>query len=119
MDKIDRDKIEKIIQDRGEANKKFASSGSKVYKSFLNIEREAFSEGELKKIYKELIALGISVVINCESCIEWHTKEALNAGASEKQILEALEVGIEMGGGPATVSSRFALKVLEYHGNKK
>jgi hypothetical protein len=24
-------------------------------------------------------------------------------------------VGIEMGGGPATVSSRFALKVLEYY----
>ncbi len=119
MDKIDRDKIEKIIQDREEANKKFTSSGSKVYKNFLNLERETFSEGELKKMHKELIALGISVVINCESCIEWHTKEALNTGASEKQILEAIEVGIEMGGGPATVSSRFALKVLEYHGNKK
>jgi len=119
MDKIDRDKIEKIIQDRKEANKKFTSSGSKVYQNFLNLEREAFSAGELKKMHKELIALGISIVIYCESCIEWHTKEALNAGASEKQILEAIEVGIEMGGGPATVSSRFALKALEYHINKK
>ena len=32
--------------------------------------------------------------------------------------VEAIEVGIEMGGGPATVSSRFALKVLEYYGQK-
>ncbi len=29
--------------------------------------------------------------------------------------IEALEVAIEMGGGPATISSRFALKVLEYY----
>ena len=27
--------------------------------------------------------------------------------------LEAVEVGIEMGGGPATVSARFALEVME------
>jgi AhpD family alkylhydroperoxidase len=62
--------------------------------------------------------LGISIVVNCESCIEWHTGQALKAGASEKEILETIEVGIEMGGGPATVSGRFALKALEYH-NKK
>jgi hypothetical protein len=40
---------------------------------------------------------------------------ALRSGASEKQIIEAIEVGIEMGGGPATVSARFAMKVLEYY----
>ncbi len=31
------------------------------------------------------------------------------------QIVEAIGVGIEMGGGPATVSSRFAMKVLAYY----
>ncbi|GAG96013.1 unnamed protein product [marine sediment metagenome] len=44
--------------------------------------------------------------------MEWHINEAVNSGASEDQILEALEVAMEMGGGPATVLSRFALKVL-------
>jgi hypothetical protein len=36
-------------------------------------------------------------------------------------VLEAVEVGIEMGGGPATVSARFALEVMEsaYSGNDK
>ncbi|MFX1460058.1 MAG: carboxymuconolactone decarboxylase family protein, partial [Promethearchaeota archaeon] len=63
----------------------------------------------------ELIAIGISIIINCESCIEWHIKEALKSGANGEQIIEAVEVAIEMGGGPATVSSRFAFKVLEYY----
>ena len=115
MRREDREKIEKIVQDRKIANETFLSKGSKVYKSFLDLERKTFSDGNLKKMHKELIAIGISIVINCESCLEWHIKEALKSGASEEQILEAIEVGIEMGGGPATVSSRFALKVLEYY----
>jgi AhpD family alkylhydroperoxidase len=79
------------------------------------LERKTFSTRNLEKKYKELIAIRISIIVNCESCIEWHIKEALNSGASEEEIIEAIEVGIEMGGGPATVSSRFALKVLEYY----
>ena len=91
----------------------------KVFRSFVEMERKAYLDGELEKRYKEMIAIGISIVINCESCLEWHIKEALRFGASEKEILEAIGVGIEMGGGPATVSARFAMKVLEYYQEKK
>ncbi|MHA1916033.1 MAG: carboxymuconolactone decarboxylase family protein [Promethearchaeota archaeon] len=115
MRQNDIEKIEKIISDRKEAHQFFLNRASEPYKSFLELEKHAFSDNTLSKMYKELIALGISIVINCESCMEWHIKEALNSGASEDQIIEAIEVGIEMGGGPATVSSRFALKVLKYY----
>jgi AhpD family alkylhydroperoxidase len=115
IDEHDIEKIKKIINDRKDAHNTLLSKGSNVYKSFLDLEKNAYNAGTLSKMNKELIALGISVVINCESCVEWHLKQALNAGAEENQILEAIEVGIEMGGGPATVSSRFALKVLEYY----
>jgi AhpD family alkylhydroperoxidase len=33
------------------------------------MERAAFAAGALSKKHKELIALGISVVTNCESCM--------------------------------------------------
>ncbi|MHA2406890.1 MAG: carboxymuconolactone decarboxylase family protein [Candidatus Ranarchaeia archaeon] len=115
MDERDRDKLKQINRDRKEANKKFTQLGSEVYKAFLDLEQVTFADGHLKKFHKELIALGISVVVNCESCMDWHIQEALRTGASVDQVLEAIGVGIEMGGGPATVSSRFALKALEYH----
>lgn len=117
MDSQDMEKIEKIIKDRKVAHS-FYSKNLGVYQSFLDLETRAFSEGELEKKNKELIAIGISIVINCESCLEWHIKEAIQSGVNEKQIIEAIGVGIEMGGGPATVSSRFALKVLEYYKEK-
>ena len=109
----DKEKIEDIIKERKNAHKFFLKN-SDVYRSFVDLEQKTYSDGHLKKKYKELIAIGISIVINCESCIQWHINEALNSGSTKEEILEAIEVGIEMGGGPATVSSRFALKVLEY-----
>jgi AhpD family alkylhydroperoxidase len=77
------------------------------------MEEAAFSDGALPKKAKELIAVGISVTIDCESCMQWHIEQAAAAGATMREVLEAVEVGIEMGGGPATVSARFALEVME------
>ena len=107
-------KIEAIIKDRKEAHK-FYNGASAVYRAFTKMEEAAFNDGELSKGQKELIAIGISIIINCESCLEWHIKQALDAGIEKGQIIEAIGVGIEMGGGPATVSSRFAMKVLSYY----
>jgi AhpD family alkylhydroperoxidase len=118
LDNTDKGKIEKIIHDRKAAHSFYIAS-SKVYEAFHSMEQKAFTGGEVTKTEKELIALGISIVINCESCMEWHLKEALRTGASERQVIEAIEVCIEMGGGPATVSARFALKVLEYYRENK
>ncbi len=85
---------------------------STVYRAFLEMERAAFSDGELPKKVKELIAVGISVVVNCESCMQWHIEQAALAGAGEHEVMEAIEVGMEMGGGPATAHARFALAVM-------
>jgi AhpD family alkylhydroperoxidase len=59
------------------------------------------------------VAVGISVVTDCESCMQWHIQQAAKAGATRAEVLEAVEVGMEMGGGRATVSARFALEVME------
>jgi AhpD family alkylhydroperoxidase len=114
MENPDKDKIERIIRNRKKA-RSFYSKKSEVYQCFTDMEQNTYKDGKLNKTQKELIAIGISVVINCESCMEWHIKRALDGGASEDEILEAIEVGIEMGGGPATVSARFAMNVLEYY----
>jgi AhpD family alkylhydroperoxidase len=106
-------KIEDIKKERKIAHTKFLALKSKVYKKFLEMEQVTYTDGALKKKEKELIAIGISTVINCESCMQWHITEAAKSGASQQEILEAIEVAIEFGGGPATVSARFALNVLD------
>jgi AhpD family alkylhydroperoxidase len=109
-----KEKIEAIMQTRKKAHSYF-SKKSKVYQSFMDMEQNTYKNGRLSKLQKEMIAIGISIVQNCESCMEWHIKQALDDGATEDEILEAIEVGIEMSGGLGTVAARFALNVLDYY----
>jgi AhpD family alkylhydroperoxidase len=107
------DKLRELTRTRKWAHQKLLESGSRVYASFLDMEAAAFADGALPRVTKELIAVGISVRLNCESCLQWHIEQAAAAGAKRDQVLEAVEVGIEMGGGPATVAARFALQVMD------
>ncbi len=114
MDDKDREKIEKLVADRKRAHT-FLSKNSPVYNSFIDLENQTYMDRNLEKKYKLLIGIAISIIKNCESCLEWHISEALNSGATKEQILEAIEVSYKMGGGPSIVSSRFALKIMEYY----
>jgi AhpD family alkylhydroperoxidase len=105
--------LEEISRRRRHAHQRLLSLQSKVYQAFLEMEKATYADGALPRKAKELIAVGISVVTDCESCMQWHVEQAAGAGASMREVLEAVEVGIEMGGGPATVSARFALEVMD------
>ena len=107
------DKLKAITEERNASHARLLKLDSKVYRAFVALEQATFCDGALSKKQKELIAIGISVVKDCESCMQWHIEQAGKAGASFQEVLEAVEVGIEMGGGPATVSTRFALAVMD------
>jgi len=107
------DRLEEISKKRKQAHTRLVRLKSKVYEAFLAMEKAAYTDGALTKKQKELIALGISVVTDCESCMQWHTEQAAAAGATAEEVLEAVEVAMEMGGGRATVSARFALDVID------
>lgn len=107
------DRLKEMSRRRKEAHVKLVAAKSKVYKAFLEMERAAYADGALSRKQKELIAVGISVATDCESCMQWHIEQAALAGSTEREVLEAVEVGIEMAGGPGTVSARFALEVMD------
>ena len=117
MENSDKDRIEQLKKTRKKAHS-FYMEKSKVYRSFVEMEQNTYTNGNLSKKQKELIAIGISVVIDCESCMEWHIKQAMEDGATENEIIESIEVGMEMSGGPGTASARFAMNVLSYYQQK-
>ena len=42
---------------------------------------------------KELIAIGAAVTANCVPCLKYHVAKAKNAGVSDHEITEAIDVG--------------------------
>ncbi len=80
---------------------------------FANLHAAASANGALDTKTKELIALGIAVSAGCDSCIAYHVRDALAAGATRNEVLEALGVAVMMGGGPAAMYACDALTALE------
>ena len=80
-------KLDEITRQRKKAHAKMLKLGSKVYGAFLDMESAAYSDGAMLAKNKELIAVGISVVIDCESCMQWHIEQAAKHGASLEEVL--------------------------------
>ena len=57
---------------------------------------------------KELIAIGASVTANCQPCLEYHVGRALEYGADELEVQEAVEVGKAVRKGSAAKMDKFA-----------
>lgn len=74
-----------------------------VYAGYSQTARAAFEDGFLPRKYKELMALSIAVVDQCDGCIASHSSGAARAGATREEAAEAIGVAIAMRGGPATI----------------
>jgi AhpD family alkylhydroperoxidase len=80
---------------------------------FGQLHKQTVADGALTAKVKELIALAVAVAVRCEGCIAFHTHDALKAGASRAEVLEAVGVAVLMGGGPSAMYACEALEALE------
>ena len=74
-----------------------------VWAGFSELHRAAVADGVLPARIKELMALTIAVVKQCDGCIAYHAKAAARRGASAEEVAEALGVALLMDGGTASV----------------
>lgn len=74
-----------------------------VYAGFSEMHKAALEPGSIDAVTKELIALAISVALECEGCIASHARAAARKGATGEQVAETIGVAIMMTGGPGTV----------------
>ncbi len=79
---------------------------------FGQLHQGAMTTGALEQKVKELVALGIAIHAQCESCISFHTHDALKAGATRAEIIEVIGVAALMGGAPGVAHGIKALEAL-------
>jgi AhpD family alkylhydroperoxidase len=74
-----------------------------VWAGFADLHRAAVADGAMPARVKELMALAIAVVKQCDGCIAYHAKAAARRGATADEVAEALGVALLMDGGTASV----------------
>lgn len=67
-------------------------------KRFFALDSAAYRDGALDGKTKELLGLVASTVLRCNDCIAYHCDQAVQAGWSRDEILDALNVALVVGG---------------------
>jgi AhpD family alkylhydroperoxidase len=100
------------VAEKKENVQAFAGEADSI-QSFMGFVHDAESDGALDNKTKELMSLSLGVNLRCGDCIAWHLDGALEAGATEEEVIEALEIAVVMGGGPALMYATQAYEALQ------
>ena len=92
----------------------FRKLSPKVTGGLVRMREDTFKDAAVPAKYKILTALVAVVVTKCEPCLRAYTKMAFQAGATQDELVEFLNVAITEGGCPGET---WALKAFETYKN--
>jgi len=103
--------------ERDAANERVLATDNLNIKRFFRLDSAAYEdtsgEGGLDAATKELLGLAVSTAFRCNNCIDYHLDQCVRAGCSEKQIEEALNVALIIGGSIVIPHLRHARDTLD------
>ena len=88
----------------------FRKLSPKVTGGLIRMREDTFRDAAVLAKYKILAALVVLVVTKCEPCLKAYTKMAFEAGVTQDELVEFLNVAIAEGGCPGET---WALKAFE------
>ena len=89
--------------------KKMDGLAPQVMKAFWTFDKAAVAEGAIPVKYKELIAVAVALTTQCPYCIDIHSGNARNAGATDVELAEAAMVAAALRAGAAVTHATHAL----------
>jgi AhpD family alkylhydroperoxidase len=92
-----------VLEELREPTRSLRRAAPQTWAAFAELHRAAVADGALSSRTKELMALVVAVVKQCDGCIASHAKAAARQGATPEEVSEALGVALLMDGGSATV----------------
>jgi AhpD family alkylhydroperoxidase len=79
--------------------KKLDENAPEPMKAFWAFDKEAFTEGAIDVLHKQLMAVSVALTTQCPYCIDLHVRAARQAGANDAMLTEAAIVAAAMRAG--------------------
>jgi AhpD family alkylhydroperoxidase len=73
----------------------------------------AYTEGALSAKTKELLGLTASCVLRCNDCIDYHLIQCIEAGYTDEELYDALNVALIVGGSIFIPHMRHAVETID------
>ncbi|WP_393971631.1 carboxymuconolactone decarboxylase family protein [Oxyplasma meridianum] len=103
----------KKVNEIGGLFKELSEKMPKETSGFMEFNKAVLTPGKLSMKEKELIAVSLAVATQCEWCIPYHVKNALESGATEEEILESSYIAALMKGAPALMQINIVLEAIK------
>lgn len=82
-------------------------------KRFFNLDSAAYRDGALDGRTKELLGLVASAVLRCNDCIDYHLVQCVDAGWTDDELFDALNVALIVGGSIVIPHLRHAVETVD------
>ena len=82
-------------------------------KRFFNLDTAAYRDGALDAKTKELLGLVASAVLRCNDCIDYHLLQCVEAGFTDEELTDALNVALVVGGSIVIPHLRHAIETID------
>jgi AhpD family alkylhydroperoxidase len=109
--------IEQFRAERAAGNERIAACGHLGINRFMRLDTATYEDAPggsgLDGRTKELLGLTASLVLRCNDCVDYHLEQCIKAGWGREQIVEALNVGLVVGGSIVIPHLRHALATLD------
>jgi AhpD family alkylhydroperoxidase len=86
-----------------------------MFRKFVEFEEAVYGDDTLSAKTKELIAVAVTHVTQCEACMEYHTMKAKRAGATDEEIVAAVFVASELRAGAAIGHHAPSQRAMDHH----
>jgi AhpD family alkylhydroperoxidase len=80
---------------------------------FFNLDTNAYQDGGLSSETKELLGLTASTVLRCNDCIDYHLIQCVEAGFTDEELHDALNVALVVGGSIVIPHLRHAFETID------
>ncbi|MEF8874236.1 MAG: carboxymuconolactone decarboxylase family protein [Candidatus Thermoplasmatota archaeon] len=101
---------ESFEEKRERLNELVKENGNLEIKRFFNLDNQVYEEGALAKKTKELLGLVASLSLRCDECIEYHLERCYEEDVTDEEMMEALSIGLVVGGSTAIPHLREAVE---------
>lgn len=106
-------RIEAFRKHRERMNERILETGNLETKRFFALDSRAYEDGKLSEREKELCGLVGSLVLRCDDCITYHVLRCLELGLGREELVEAMNVGMVVGGSITIPHVRRAHEVID------
>lgn len=98
---------------REQMNERIFSAGHLGINRFFNLDTAAYNDGALPGKTKELLGLVASTVLRCNDCIDYHLIQCVEAGWTDEELTDALNVALIVGGSIVIPHLRHAIETID------